>query len=43
MEEEGDFEENFPRFLVEGDFCEMCFLYEWIGVGGCAKHNEQRV
>lgn len=40
MEDEGKFEENFPRFLVEGDFCEMCFLYEWIGVGGCAKHNE---
>ena len=33
MKEEGKCVENFPRFLVKGDFCEMCFLFEWMGGG----------
>lgn len=30
--------ENFPRFLVEGDFGEMC-LNGWVAA---SKHNERR-
>lgn len=43
MDEEGKCVENFPRFSVEGDFCEMCFSFEWMGEEWVQKHNERVV